>query len=260
MRIAVSFNSESKKRSRRCSHASRSAAICSSLSVSGRCRGTFRRTGPLRRPARPAAHLVQERSVGTTPATAPADELGRDGHSPSELEVVEAEHGRQVPVDGRLGSPSTGIAQEHHALAGRAEPGQEAPRVFETHHLPRHAPIREVLEEQLEVRRVRAYRVGRTFESDEVGEVGLDQLDRLEVAVDHGERPYAGPGCKHRLDAQARGRRDRHIKHMFAIEHHRATACKTSTTAVQITLSLTSKRGLDGARWSLRRHRGSRWR
>jgi hypothetical protein len=118
------------------------------------------------------------------------------------VELVEADHRSQHPVDRPWSSPRLLLAQ-HGGPAGRlARPGRELADFHNTDRSPVQAALNQVAPEHLQIERVRLDRVRRA----------LVVRQPRQVLVDLGNRPQVRADQRPRLESEARHHQPPHLQ------------------------------------------------
>ena len=92
------------------------------------------------------------------------------------MEVVEAEHRRQMTVHRRSRPGGRVGVGDDHSLGRGAKPRHEPAQILQPHNIPARTPARQELEEQPQARRVRPHGVRRPLDRLQVRQVRLDRL------------------------------------------------------------------------------------
>ena len=171
----VSNSSANRNRSHSRCCASRIACTCSELHTRG-SRSTSRNR-PTGRAAR-SCDAVQKRLVATVPRAAAGNQLAGERHAAAGMELVEAEHRAQRPVHRTRRPRRRPVLKHDHVLRRLAKPRRELAQDLQAHPIPRDLSNRQERDEQLQVARLRADRVGRLLDVRQPRQTAINRLHR----------------------------------------------------------------------------------
>ena len=131
---------------------------------------------------------VQERLVAATSRPRLIHQHLRDLYAVTGMEIVEAEHRGEHPIDRRRSSGRSAGGEHDHVVGRLAQPARELTDLLQRHAIPRDARRPQKHEVRLQIHRVSAHRVRRPLDMRQPRQEALDRHERAMVIADHRRR------------------------------------------------------------------------
>jgi hypothetical protein len=131
---------------------------------------------------------VQKRLIAATARARLDDQIPRERRSAPGLELIEADHAAQHPVDRPRRQPRRLLRQHHHVLGRPPRPRRELAQLHHADPVPAQPALAQERPERAQVVSVRLDRIRRALAISQPRQVLIDELDRPQIRTDNRER------------------------------------------------------------------------